>query len=49
MFDGDGKNFLNDSHHAFTFLKEDIKIVRKYINENATMKYTKSEEYERTN
>ncbi len=48
MFENDGKNFLNDSHHAFTFLKEDIKIVRKYINANATMKYTKSEQYEKT-
>jgi len=48
MFESDGKNFLNDSHHAFTFLKEDIKIVRQYINDNATMRYTKSEEYEQT-
>ena len=48
MFESDGKNFLNDSHHAFTFLKEDIKIVRQYINDNATMRYTKSEEYEET-
>lgn len=48
MFESDGKNFLNDSHHAFTFLKEDIKTVRKYINDNATMRYTKSEEYEQT-
>jgi hypothetical protein len=48
MFESGGKNFLNDSHHAFTFLKEDIKIVRQYINDNATMRYTKSEEYELT-
>ena len=29
-------------------LKEDIKTVRNYINDNATMRYTKSEEYEQT-
>tara|TARA_R110000824_G_scaffold216115_2_gene402710 strand:+ start:70 stop:963 length:894 start_codon:yes stop_codon:yes gene_type:complete len=48
MFDFENNNFFNDVHNGFTFLKDDIAQVRKYLNKNATMKYTLSQKYKDT-
>ena len=48
MFDFEDNNFFNDVPHGFTFLKEDIKQVRGYLNKNATMKYILSQKYKDT-